>query len=341
MKNSTTKLLLVIAVLLATKISNAQIKNAKTESVKIYGNCVICKAAIEKAGNLKNSSKVIWDENTKMASVTYNPKITNRNAILKRIALSGYDSDSFLAPELAYSKLKECCKYERKSKKMPATKVVIAETKPETPKADPHAGHTMPMEAKVETVKTDTHAGHTIPMETNAEAPKADPHAGHAMPNTSKAEENMPKTTPKEPSQMQAVFNSYFEVKDALVNTDTKAASIKAANLLKALNALKMNELEMDVHMVWMKVMKDLGLDAKKIADAKKIEDQRKTLIPLTKNMYALMKIAKTETPTYYQFCPMANGGKGANWLSKENEVKNPYYGNEMLTCGKTVETIK
>jgi hypothetical protein len=180
-----------------------------------------------------------------------------------------------------------------------------------------------------------------MPMETNAEAPKADPHAGHAMPNTSKAEENMPKTTPKEPSQMQAVFNSYFEVKDALVNTDTKAASIKAANLLKALNAVKMNELEMDVHMVWMKVMKDLGLDAKKIADAKKIEDQRKTLIPLTKNMYALMKIAKTETPTYYQFCPMANGGKGANWLSKENEVKNPYYGNEMLTCGKTVETIK
>lgn len=53
------------------------------------------------------------------------------------------------------------------------------------------------------------------------------------------------------------------------------------------------------------------------------------------------MKVAKTETPTYYQFCPMANGGKGANWLSKENEVKNPYYGSEMLTCGKVVETIK
>jgi hypothetical protein len=57
--------------------------------------------------------------------------------------------------------------------------------------------------------------------------------------------------------------------------------------------------------------------------------------------MYALMKVSKQETPTYYQFCPMANDGKGANWLSKENAVKNPYYGNQMLTCGKVVETIK
>jgi Protein of unknown function (DUF3347). len=43
----------------------------------------------------------------------------------------------------------------------------------------------------------------------------------------------------------------------------------------------------------------------------------------------------------YYQYCPMTNGGKGANWLSKENANKSPYYGSQMLTCGSTVETIK
>jgi hypothetical protein len=37
----------------------------------------------------------------------------------------------------------------------------------------------------------------------------------------------------------------------------------------------------------------------------------------------------------------MANSGKGANWLSKENAIKNPYYGSSMLTCGKTVEIIE
>jgi hypothetical protein len=37
----------------------------------------------------------------------------------------------------------------------------------------------------------------------------------------------------------------------------------------------------------------------------------------------------------------MFNDGKGANWLSKENAIKNPYYGSSMLSCGKTTETIK
>ena len=61
----------------------------------------------------------------------------------------------------------------------------------------------------------------------------------------------------------------------------------------------------------------------------------------LSKNMYELIKVAKPAETVYYQFCPMANDGKGANWLSKENGIKNPYYGSQMLTCGKTVETIK
>ncbi len=314
---------MVIIVLLSITASYAQIKNAKTESIKIYGNCEMCKATIEKAGNLKKTAKVDWNEETKMASITYDSKTTNTNAILKRIALAGYDSDSFLAPDLAYSKLMDCCKYERKSKIMPVSKVIFAETKKtESPKANEHAGHNMPMEAK-------------------AEAPKANEHANHNMPMENKMDEKAPISIQKEKSPIQSVFNNYFTVKDALVNTDAKAASTKAGDLVKALNTVKMNELETDVHMVWMKVMKDLTADAKKIADSKKIEDQRKTLIPLTKNIYALMKVAKTETPTYYQFCPMANGGKGANWLSKENEVKNPYYGSEMLTCGKVVETIK
>jgi Protein of unknown function (DUF3347) len=284
------KMFTAIIVLLSITSSYAQIKNAKIESIKIYGNCEICKNAIEKAGNVKKITKVDWNEETKMASITYNPKLTNRNTILKRIALSGYDSDLYLAPDLAYSKLASCCKYERKSKILPPTKVI-------------------------------------------AEAKKTE----HANENTG---QNMPAKSQKT-SQMQLVFNDYFKLKDALVNTDANTASANAGSLLKSLNAIKMNELEMDVHMVWMKVMTDLNTDAKQISMSNKIDQQREHFIPLSKNMYALLRVAKTETPTYYQFCPMANNGKGANWLSKENEIKNPFYGSEMMTCGKTVETIK
>ena len=288
---------MAITVLLTFTACNAQIKNAKTESVKIFGNCGMCETTIEKAGNKKKIAKVDWNKDTKMATITYDTKKTNQDAILKRIALSGYDSDKFLAPDDVYAKLPGCCQYDR-------VKKVVAKT--ETPK----------VEAKV------------------------DDHSGHNHSTTATTTEK-PAETKQDVQQLKAVFDNYFAVKDALVKTDGNTSSTKAKELLTAVNAVKMDKLTSEEHTVWMKVMKDLAFDAEHIADTKDASHQRDHFMSLSKNMYALIKVSKTETPTYYQFCPMANDGKGANWLSKENAVKNPYYGNQMLTCGKVVETIK
>ncbi len=43
----------------------------------------------------------------------------------------------------------------------------------------------------------------------------------------------------------------------------------------------------------------------------------------------------------YYQDCPMVNGDKGAFWLSTFREIKNPYFGEAMLSCGETRETLE
>ena len=146
--------------------------------------------------------------------------------------------------------------------------------------------------------------------------------------------------TDVEQLQLKEVFNSYFAVKDALVKTDGTLAATKAALLLNSINAVKMENLTKEEHSEWMKVMKDLVFDAEHISETKDAGHQRDHFTSLSKNMYSLIKVSKQETPTYYQFCPMANKGKGANWLSKENIVRNPYYGSKMLGCGKTVETI-
>ena len=142
-------------------------------------------------------------------------------------------------------------------------------------------------------------------------------------------------------TDLTTVFDNYFMVKDALVQTNAAMASAKSAVLLDAIKAVKMDKLAMEVHTVWMKVLKDLREDAEHITNSKDISHQREHFMSLSKNMYALMKVSKYEQPVYYQYCPMANSGKGANWLSKENAVKNPYYGSMMMSCGKTVETIK
>jgi copper chaperone CopZ len=286
MKNSISKIGLAITMLLTITFTNAQIKNAKTETVKIYGNCGMCKTTIEKAANLKNIATVDWNKDTKMATLKYDATKTNQDEILKRVALVGYDSDKFLAPNDVYANLHGCCQYDRS------------------------------------------------PLASNESTP-----AINEGTTSTEMEDN--KTMSKENNVLNTVFDTYFEVKEALVQTDGVEASKKSATLLTAINAVKMDQLEMDVHMVWMKVTKELKEDAEHIADTKDVTHQRDHFMTLSKNMYDLIKVSKDATPTYYQFCPMANKGKGANWLSKDSSIKNPYYGAQMLSCGKTVETIK
>ena len=110
-------LLSMIAILLlSANTLFAQFKNSKTETVKVHGNCEMCKAKVEKAGTQKNISKTVWSEETHMATITFDSKKTSTDAILKKIALAGYDSDNFSAPDAVYKKLPGCCKYERVKK---------------------------------------------------------------------------------------------------------------------------------------------------------------------------------------------------------------------------------
>lgn len=275
--------------LLSTTLIQAQIKNAKTETIKVYGNCGMCETTIEKEGSKTKLYKTDWNVDTKMASIIYDSKKTSADAVLKTIALSGYDNVSYLAPDEAYAKLPGCCKYDREKKA-----VVKTITEPTTDAMSP-----MP-----------NHIGHT------------------AM-------------DMQQPSQLTAVFDNYFALKDGLVKTDGETASAKAAAMLTALDAVEMGKLKMEEHTVWMKIEKDLKTDAQHIKENKDTEHQREHFISLSKNMYELIKTAKPAETVYYQFCPMANDGKGANWLSKESAIKNPYYGSQMLSCGKVVDTIK
>ncbi len=274
------KLALTLSLALISLAScGAQIKNEKTQTLKIYGNCDMCKTNIETAGNKNKIAKVEWNQATKMAVIKYDSLKTSSDEILKRIALAGYDSEKFFAPADAYNKLAECCQYAR---------------------------------AKIGTVKAES---------------------TDKTPETNVSEEKT--------NQLDAIFNTYFAIKDALVKTDGSSASVQAKNLLTAINAVKMDQLSSEEHVVWMKVLKDLKTDAEHISGTKDASHQREHFASLSTNMYELMKVSKLAAPVYFQHCPMYNDGKGADWLSKESAIKNPYYGSQMMSCGKTVETIK
>ncbi|QIK60266.1 DUF3347 domain-containing protein [Dysgonomonas sp. HDW5A] len=140
---------------------------------------------------------------------------------------------------------------------------------------------------------------------------------------------------------LQPVYQSYFALKDALVASDGKAAQSAAESLYKNIAAVPMDKLGSS-HTVWMNLQSKLSFDAEHMKGTNDIGHHREHFVSLSKNMYELMKVATYGKTVYYQHCPMYNKKKGgANWLSLDKAIKNPYFGSKMLTCGSTTETLE
>lgn len=85
----------------------------KTETFKVWGNCSMCKDRIEKAVKSEGASEATWDSKTKMLTVTFDPKKTSVDALSRKIASVGHDTEKYKAPDDVYAKLPGCCHYER------------------------------------------------------------------------------------------------------------------------------------------------------------------------------------------------------------------------------------
>jgi copper chaperone CopZ len=87
----------------------------KTETFKVFGNCGMCKSRVEKAAKAEGATTAVWDKDTKMMTVSFDPAKSSLEAIQKKIASVGHDTELFTAPDKVYDKLPGCCLYERKA----------------------------------------------------------------------------------------------------------------------------------------------------------------------------------------------------------------------------------
>lgn len=125
----------------------------------------------------------------------------------------------------------------------------------------------------------------------------------------------------------QEVYNDYLKLKDVLVSSDAAGAQAAGKELAAALANVKGCE--------------NTASLANKIAAVGDLKTQRMHFTALSSDVVALMKHTDVNSGAMYvQHCPMANGGQGGYWLAAEKEVRNPYYGDEMLNCGEVKETI-
>ena len=99
---------------------------AKTETIKVWGNCGMCKKTIEKAAKTAGAKTANWNEDSKELKVTYAVNKTSLIKIQEEISKSGYDTQDFTAVKSAYDNLHGCCKYDRKEGAAKVANPVIA-----------------------------------------------------------------------------------------------------------------------------------------------------------------------------------------------------------------------
>ncbi len=131
---------------------------------------------------------------------------------------------------------------------------------------------------------------------------------------------------------------SYLELKDALVAGDAEKVSTFATTTSEEMKAIPQNDLD---KMLKTHLSKSIEmLDA--IASNSDLENQRSHFVILNENLVAIaMNLEGVDDTLYVQKCPMANNNKGAVWLSTKEEIRNPYYGDAMLTCGSVIDSLK
>ncbi len=138
--------------------------------------------------------------------------------------------------------------------------------------------------------------------------------------------------------QFEIALPAYLKLKDALVASDAKQTSMEAKAMMEVLEKIDDPKLGNMEKAHFSKIIEML----KAIAVNQDIENQRTYFVILNENMVAIASnLNSLDDILYVQQCPMANSNKGAVWLSAEEEIRNPYYGDAMLTCGSVIEILK
>ena len=171
-------------------------------------------------------------------------------------------------------------------------------------------------------------------------------HGGGAMPATNgtpnKTAAKKVSVSQKAKDALKPLFTEYLSMKDALTNDNLENAKKAGSNILKTVDGLNMALFTGESHNVWMGLSSDLKNTLQHVQHFKTLEEIRKAFQQVSNIIIGLeTSFNPNDEALYVMHCPMANNNKGADWVSTSKEVKNPYYGQSMPTCGEVTKEIK
>ncbi|UQD55155.1 DUF3347 domain-containing protein [Flavobacterium sp. K5-23] len=131
------------------------------------------------------------------------------------------------------------------------------------------------------------------------------------------------------------IVSGYLNLKNALVKDDSKGAAAAGKALQATFGKVNSNEIDAKLKKQYLDIADDAKEHAEHIADnSGKIDRQREHFVMLSKDINDLITAFGTKQKLYQDFCPMADNDKGAIWISETKDIKNPYFGSQMLSCG-------
>jgi hypothetical protein len=131
----------------------------------------------------------------------------------------------------------------------------------------------------------------------------------------------------------QKLTNAYLLVQSKLARDDYPGAHAAFVNVRTALAGVR------EVSPELRKRIEEAALAG---AASKDIAGLRTAFAPLSDAMLAWLKLEPNPLGDALSVvhCPMARDGKGAKWLQVGTQLKNPYFGAEMLECGSIEATL-
>jgi Cu(I)/Ag(I) efflux system membrane fusion protein len=156
---------------------------------------------------------------------------------------------------------------------------------------------------------------------------------------------DMPKTASHEvdakfQEQLNAVFQESLKLNTSFMTEDITEIKTAALNVKGWIEKVDMMLLKGQAHMDWMNYLNAMNNGLDQIASASSIANQRSAFMEYNTGLYQSIKAFGIGQEAFYQFCPMANNNSGAYWLSDSKEIRNPYMGEKMPTCGAVKETL-
>jgi len=171
----------------------------------------------------------------------------------------------------------------------------------------------------------------------NVKRLRAELGSGHA--GTQKAQERV---SIEFATGLRLLLGDYFELHSRLAEDDMPGATSAAKRAAESLGKIDMSGLVGEQHVAWMAFRKQILDSLESIIAGTDMASVRQGFEDLSNGIQGTLKAFPgiADGPVYVLRCPMASGGRGANWLQTDPQVRNPYFGASMLTCGGVLETI-